>query len=354
MKRLPKLQNTTPKIIVSAVIIAGIYVAIEYFHLDDYMMYGLWMAASWIPATIMSTPARGASLLMQPLQVIALLAPGIITGFTLAIFKQRAAFRVAFISTMIAYFISKVAAAFLLSAWISGLVVPFIAMLVGYAVAYLLVRRITRPVFSWLIIIALVLVNLLAIPIITRAISKPITDARQANELSLAVKDMKFTAYYPSYIPKGLGATQAKFEGYHNSKYQHPHVSYTVGKLEFMVSEKLKNQEPVFNKTDNCDVSAIWSAMRTKAEISQAEADKSRDNLAICRVLGKTDNGHEVYVKANKSQFKFYYMEVDGTIIAMEHDTAPKPRYADDFEKEVLKIFNSMEKLDTSKLVGGY
>lgn len=354
MKRLPKLHNTTTKLIVSAVIIASIYTAIEYFHIDDYMMYGLWMVASWIPAAIMNTPPRGASLLMQPLQVVALLAPGIIIGFILAIFKKQAAFRVAFISTMIAYFISKVATAFLLSAWISGLVIPFVAMFVGYIIAHLSVRRITKPVFSWLIIIALVLLNLLAIPLITRAISKPITDARQANELSLAIKDMKFTAYYPGYIPQSLEATKAKFEGYHNPKYQHPHISYTVGKLEFMVSEKLKSQDPIFNKTDNCDISAIWSAMRTKAEISQAEADKSRDNLVICRVLGKTDDGHEVYVKANKSQFKFYYMEVDGTIIAMEHDTARKPRYADDFEKEVLKVFNSMEKLDTSKLVAGY
>jgi hypothetical protein len=121
-----------------------------------------------------------------------------------------------------------------------------------------------------------------------------------------------------------------------------------------MISEKLKNQEPVFNKTDNCDISAIRFEMRSNSEVRQAIIDRSRDNLSICQMLGKTDSGHEVYIEANKSQFEFYYMEVDGTIIVMQHDKLLKPRYADDFEKEVLKIFNSMEKLDTSKLTAGY
>lgn len=353
MKKTTKVQKTTVKIIISAIIAASIYTAIEYFHIGDYMMYGVWMAASWIPTTL-DSPVHGSSPLLQPLQVVALLAPAIIIGFILAIFKQQTPFRTALISTMVAYFISKVVDAFFFTTWIDELIAPFLAMFVGYTLAYLLVRKITKPVLTWAIILSLVLLNLFAIPHITRSISKPITDARQANELSSAIKDTKFTTYYPSYIPEGLEATKAKLEGYHNSSYQHQRVSYNVGKLEFMISEKLKNQEQVFNKADNCDISSIWFEMRSKSEISQAKINQSRDNLTICRVLGKTDDGYEVYVKANKSQFEFYYMEIDGTIVVMQHDKLTKPRYANDFENEVLKIFNSLDKLDTSKLTAGY
>lgn len=353
MKKTTKIQKPTIKIIIGAIIAASIYGAIEYFHIGDYMMYGVWMALSWIPAAA-GAPATGTNLLMQPLQVVALLAPAIIIGFILAVSKQQAPFRIAFMSAMVAYFISKIIDAYFFITWIDEFVAPLIAMFIGYILAYLLVRKITKPIFIWIIVIALVLLNLFAIPFITRAISKPITDDRQASELSSAIKEMKFTPYYPAYIPEGLEATKAKLEGYHNSTWQHQHVSYNVGKLEFMISEKLKNQEPIFNKTDNCDISAIWFAMDNKAEISQAEADKSRDNLAVCRVLGKTDDGHEVYIKANRSQFESYYMEIDGTIIVMHHDKLLRPRYAADFEKEVLKIFNSMKKLDTSELAAGY
>ena len=353
MKKTTKIQKTTVKIIISAIVAASIYSAIQYFHIGDYMMYGVWMAASWAPTTS-GSPVHGTSLLLQPLQVVALLAPAIIIGFIFAIFKQQTPFRTAFISTMVAYFISKIVDAFFFTTWVDELIAPFLAMFVGYILAYLLVRKITKPVLTWAIILSLVLLNLFAIPHITKSISKPITDARQANELSSAVKDMKFTTYYPSYIPEGLETTKAKLEGYHSSAWQHQHVSYSVGKLEFMISEKLKNQEPVFNKTDNCDISAVWSTMRSKSEISQAKIDQSRDNLTICRMLGKTDDGYEVYIKANKSQFESYYMEIGDTIIVMQHDKLTRPRYANDFEKEVLKIFNSMDKLDTSKLTAGY
>ncbi|MNI75485.1 hypothetical protein D3C73_1316400 [compost metagenome] len=121
-----------------------------------------------------------------------------------------------------------------------------------------------------------------------------------------------------------------------------------------MVREKLKNQDEIFNKTDNCDISTIWLAMGSKNEINPAEIANSRDNLSICRLLGKTDDGHDVYIKASKSQFVFYYMEINGTIIVANHDTAPQSRYSTDFEKEVLKMFNSMKPLGPSGLTAGY
>jgi hypothetical protein len=121
-----------------------------------------------------------------------------------------------------------------------------------------------------------------------------------------------------------------------------------------MISEKLKNQDSVFNKTDNCDISAIWFEMRTKDAISDTRAASSRDNLVGCRLLGKTDDGREIYIKANKSQFEFYYMEIDNTIVVMQHDKSSRPRYTEDFKNEVLKLYNGMKRMEGADLKPGY
>lgn len=353
MKNTLTIKHPIGKFLIWAGIATGLYAAITYFHLDDYMMYGTGMIIGWAVSPL-GASSDGLSFLRQPLTLIPLLAPGLVIGFLLTIAKQQHPFKVAFLGTMIAYFIIKVINAYQFYPWNAAVTIPLLAMLVGYSVAYLVVRWIRNAILVWLLVIALAAVNILAVPSLTRSISQPIAKAKQAAKLSEAAQALKFTAYYPHYTPAGLQMMPAKLEGYNYSAFQHTHVSYGAGRLEFMVSEKLKNQDQVFNKTDNCDISAIWFAMRSKNEINPTKIADSRDNLSVCRLLGKTDSGHDVYIKASKSQFVFYYMEVNGTIIVANHDTAPKSRYSEDFEQEVFKIFNSMKALDPSKLTAGY
>lgn len=347
-------ENNTKKAVLTILAIMAIYIAIHYLRLEEYATYGILIGISWL-ASSFSDSSNQLSLSLTYLgQLISVLAPGVIIGFLLTILKQQHAFRLGFATTLIAYFIVKIAEILLSMSFVNEFVIQSLAILLACTIALLLVKRVMKPSIIWPIIIGVALINVFAIPHITNAISKPIVENKQANELSEATAKMKFTAYYPNYIPDSLNVSEVKLEGYHNPQYQHQRVSYEVGKLEFVISEKLKNQEQVFNKTDNCDISAIWFEMRSKSEISQTMVNRSRDNLAICRMLGKTNDGHEVYIEANKSQFEFYYEEIDGTIIVMQHDTSPRPRYADDFEKEVLKVFNSMKALNSSRLTAGY
>lgn len=352
-KNISTKKHPIGKFLIWAGIAAGLYAAIAYFNLDDYMMYGIGLIIGWV-SSLIGTPSNGLTFLQQPLALLQIVAPGLMIGFLLTIARQRNSFRIAFLGTMIAYFIVKVTDAYQFYPWNAAVTIPFLAMLVGYSIVYLVVRWIRNAIVVWLLVIALAAVNILVVPSLTRSISQPITKAKQAAKLSEAAQALKFTAYYPDYTPAGLQTTPAKLEGYNYSAFQHTHVSYSTGKLEFMVSEKLKDQDQVFNKTDNCDIGAIWFAMRSKNEINPAEIANSRDNLSICRLLGKTDSGHDVYIKASKSQFVFYYMEINGTIIVANHDTAPQSRYSTDFEKEVLKMFNSMKPLGPSGLTAGY
>jgi len=351
-----QLKMISQKQVVTIGIIVAISLAIAYLNLAQYIAMFIWMVYTWLMSNIFASIASPllASGLILLQKAIVLLIPGLILGFILKLFKIKDAFKLGFIVSLIAACIAPILAIFMHGSVIIQFFSLFISQIIAAVVGVLCAPRITKTVYVGMIIVGLVLFNLLALSYVTNFIGRPLAQAKRANELTQATSTLKFAPYYPAYIPEGLEAKQAKLEGYHNGTYQHKRVSYQIGTVEFMVSEKLKNQDPVFNKTDNCDIGQIWFTMRTKDQISQAEVDKSRDNLKICQVLGKTDTGYEVYIHAGKSQFEFYYMEIDGTIIVAERDKLLSPRYADDFQNEMMKVYNGMNKLDSTKLEAGY
>jgi len=347
-----KKQNVKP-LFLSTILVAGAYVVIQYFAIGSFFSAGVWMIVGSV-LTVFGEVSTVSIPFAYATPLLVLIAPALIIGFFLAIFKQSYAFRIAFLSSMMAYFIASLFTFLAFYVPTIKLVIYFVTMAIAYVLSLLIIKKISRPLIVWAMIIGFAAVNVIVVPMITNATVRPIAEKRQMDELSSALDDLRFIVYYPTYIPDGLTATDAKLEGYHNTSYQHKHVSYEIGKVEVMISEKLKNQESVFNKKDNCDISAIWLEMRTKDEITQNRAQKSRDNLAPCHKIGTTDDGQEVYRESNNGQFEFYYAEIDETIIVMQHDKLPKPRYADDFEKEIMKVVNSMESLDYSRIKSGY
>ncbi|OJU88026.1 hypothetical protein BGO17_03565 [Candidatus Saccharibacteria bacterium 49-20] len=353
-----KSQKTKSKIskstLITAGIIVGTYLVGTYLGFTQHIVMFLWMAVSGLTAGFASSGANAASAVVSvAMQVLAILIPGVIVGFVLAVCKRQYAFRVGFMATLIAAFITPIVSIYTLSD-VMRFVVQF-AVIVGAAFAALgIVKYVKKPLLGVLIVGGLVALNVFALQPALHALSRPISEAKQASELERAVSDIVFTPYHPTYIPSGLEATPAKLEGYHSTAYDHKRVTYKVGKVEFMVSEKLKNQDSLFNKTNNCDVSSIWFEMRTKDEVSQSRVERSLNNLSVCQVLGTTEGGVPIYIEAGKSQFEFYYMELDGTIIVAQHDTLPKPRYGEDFKNEMLKVYNGMRKVSVDELQVGY
>lgn len=344
-----KETNIMKKTFIFAALVSAIYVAIQLLNVNSFLSAGVWL----LLGPFMSTADTGTVLsiiLSFAFQVLTLITPALIIGLFLAITKQPNPFRVALLSVLLTYLVSLILGFVLFYLPLLRFVIYFVGMFVAYFAAKAIVDRIRRPLPVWALISGLTVVSIVAAPIISNTIYRPVADKKHADMFATSLENLKFTAYYPTYIPNGLSATDAKFEGYQNLAFQHQHINYTIGKLEVRISEKLINQDGVFNKGDNCDISAVWFEMRSENEISPAKAESSRDNLAPCRILGKTKDGHEVYIEANKSQSEYYYMEVDGTIIVMQHDKLPRPRYASDFENEIMKIFNSMEELDSSKI----
>ena len=354
MKNKSKQQNTIKKLLISAAVVAVIYTLIHYLYLPNHMMYGIWIAIGSLLYTVTPEPSLSISFAYAS-QFSMLLAPTLILGFVLAVFRQSSPFKVAFISTMITHPVLAIAGIFLSSVWIERFIVPLFAMFAAYILTILLLKRVNKSIFIWAIAVSLFAMNLTITPMVANRLSRSMAEDQQTKDLELAVKNIKFTAYYPSYVPEGLAASDAKLEGYRDRRYQHQHVSYQIGKLEIMMSEKLKNQDAVFNKTDNCDISSIMFEMKTKDEIPRARVERSRDNLSVCRVLGATQQGYNVYVEANsRSQFEFYYMEIDNTVVVMQHNKLLKPRYPEGFENEILKIYNSMNPIENSSLKPQY
>jgi hypothetical protein len=253
-----------------------------------------------------------------------------------------------------AYLLAKIVSTLLHVSTRYDLMIMVLTATIAAAGALWLVRHIKKLLYIWLLIAGLIIFSTVGLPYITNAIAKPIAAAKRQDDLKAAVGTLQFTAYYPSYAPTGLTKEPATLVGYHGTLSSHKRIEYQVGKVEFFVSEKLKNQDQIFNKTTNCDVSSIWFEGKFRSEILQSTIDRSLDNLSICQILGKTDDGNDVYIEANKSQFEFYYMEIGNSIIVSEYDKVNGPKYADNFRGEILKIYNSMKQLDISQIKAGY
>jgi len=357
MSNIFKSHPLVTRIVIIAAVVGIVYLLIEHYSIGQYFVLGLQMFTGILHLPSMSDSSLLNQILIYFFHVVSLLAPGIIIGFLLLIAKQKRPFQLAFISTLFAYILLTIGTDLVfafgsVAAYVG--ILTFVSMFIAYIVTRLLLSRVNNGFIILAIVAALVLISLLALPRLNSLIVRPIAQNNTAKELSAAVSKLEFTPYYPSYSPSGLALTPPKLTGYHSVLDDNVNVEYSAGRLEFKLAKALVNQDKVFNGATNCDISTIWFAMGSKSIIPQAKIDQSLDNLSICRVLGKTDSGYDVYAKTNKSQFAFYYMRVGDTIIVMDYDNLPKPGYGADIESEIFKIYNSMKRLDTSRITAGY
>ncbi len=332
-------------------LIGLLYVAIQHFTFTQYVAFGFMRFISLFIHAQDSADALYVALNYVTEFIYIIITP-LILGILLLILRQKYAFRTAFLTTAIAYLLYTLVSLLQLHLQILSLVFMFIAVIIAYLSTLFITRRINKTIIIWVIIVVLGLIDIFALPYITSPIVRAVSQNNAKNALNTAVQSMDFKGYYPTYVPSGLVAIHPELKGYGQaSSYENEHIEFKIGKLEFLESKKLGNQDPVLNFTDNCDIGTVFFTTQFKSTISQADVDQSRDNLSICKTIGTTDAGYPVYVKANKSQFIFYFMAVGNTNVVMMHDTENGPRYPANFETEVFKIFNSMKEISPSQYI---
>lgn len=281
-----------------------------------------------------------------------LLTAGII-GFILQSFRISKPFQIAITGVALSTIAYSALRVYIDNQAASRMTLAVCSILIFIGV-YFAFQKITKLSLAWIISIVLLLMSAYYQPQIAHKVDNEKFTNETNSQFKSAVGTLNFTPYYPDYIPDGLTASKPELFGYRHTGYDNIYVGYTIGTLEIQESAPLTNQDQVMNYTTNCDASAIWFAMTSGPTVRDFELNRSLDNLSRCKVLGKTAEGWSVYGEESANeQYRFYFLDANGTNIVMQYEPKRKPTYSESFEQDIIKIFNSMKPYNKSLLTKG-
>jgi len=346
MKQHPKLKSQ----LTTALIVSVVYTAIQYFALSRAATFGFMQLLGTLK---LSTILGGGLVTNYLFLLMGILVPALLLYLLLSVLKKPHAFKTAVMSTMIAYLFYTLLTPFVKVTALS-LVLYFVLELVSFFFVVRLVEGAKKQLFTWLGVIVLIAFNLFVLPYLSNYISRVSYAGTSEQQMQAALNTLDFVPYFPAYIPKGLEVTRPKLNGYQDTKYANENIVYEIGNVEFRLSKVLKNQDKILNFQTNCDISTLWFEMSSSKEVGLSRITRSLDNLAICNKVGMTETGQDIYAEGREdSQYTFYYMAIGDTNIVAQYEKMRRPRYSDDFEKEIIKIFSSMQKLNNARITQG-
>lgn len=189
-------------------------------------------------------------------------------------------------------------------------------------------------------------------PILTHPIEARRATAKINSTFKQTVQQLNFTSYYPSYKSTALPTTYPLLNGYADTIYLSETIDFFLGKAWVRQSQLLEGQSKIMDFTNNCDILAVWSSMGNGTTINAATIENSRNNPKMCNLIQITPSGKNVYL-LEVGNSAFIYTQIDGTNIVIVFDEFYHNKYDPTQLPEILKIIDSLEPLDKSRLKMG-
>lgn len=189
-------------------------------------------------------------------------------------------------------------------------------------------------------------------PLVVSHIAYQKMESRNENEFQRATQSLKFTPFYPTYKSSIYPASPAKLNGYRNEAYTNETVTFLLGRAQVKQSALLEGQDKVMDFTKNCSFYRIWFDMENGTSIKERDIQSSLDNPQKCNLLQTTPSGKKVYFYSN-GQWTGFYVKLDRTNFIIEFDDVNGRKYDVGHQDELLKIIDSLQPLDKTKLENG-
>ncbi|HEX6416434.1 MAG TPA: hypothetical protein VFZ62_02815 [Candidatus Saccharimonadales bacterium] len=184
----------------------------------------------------------------------------------------------------------------------------------------------------------------------------PIQAAKITNEenrvFQKAVSALDFSVYYPTFQSKEYPVSSPMLYGYDGSKYTKTSLTFTLGKAKVKQQKVLQNQHEVMNFSDHCDILELWSIFTDTDSLQQRDIDSSKERQMPCQMIHKTPDGKEVYFY-DRAGLVFFYIRTESTNIIIRFDDDARYRYDPGSLPEMLRVIDSLELLDKSKIEKG-
>jgi len=288
-------------------------------------------------------------------------APWIVAGMlcaTIAIVFWLAAIRSNILAALLGFSINYLVISLLTTVLEAPI---FIEITIGLIVSYLIFAGVSRLMSKISvhrvpsIVIGTICLGLALYftPVITHPIdARRITVKADAN-FKTAVDNLNFSPYYPTYISSIYPASAAKLNGYDNIAYSNETVTFTLGDAEVKQGGYLKGQDKVMNFVDNCTIYRLWFSLEDEgAAIRRNDIDQSLEHPQKCNLIQTTPTGKKVYFN-DDGQWVRFYVKLNQTNLIIDFDNLNGRKYDPNHLDEILKIIDSLQPLNKSKLEDG-
>lgn len=329
------------------------------------------MAAAYLIATILYSVYQfypslsefvGFGLMMIiPTMWVFAAAPWIVAGMlcvAIAIIFWLANIRNHIIASLLGFSVNYLVISFLATVLEASI---FIEIALGVLMSYVIfmgigwcMSKITIARIPSLVIGATCLgLSLYFMPIVIQPIDVQRATVKADNTFKHAIDTLGFTPYYPTYSSSIYPPSAAKLNGYDNVAYSNETVTFTFGNAEVKQGGYLQGQDKVMNFVDNCTIYLLWSSLEDEgATIRQDDIDQSLEHPQKCELIKTTSTGKKVYFD-DDGQWVRFYVKLDQTNLIIEFDNVNGREYDPNHLDEILKIIDSLQPLDKSKLEDG-
>lgn len=106
------------------------------------------------------------------------------------------------------------------------------------------------------------------------------------------------------------------------------------------------------NFVDNCSISRLWFSMENGTSINQRDIDRSLQHPQKCDLISVTASGKRVYFRED-NQNAWFYAKLDQTNFIIKFDRINTVKYDPNNRDEILKIIDSLQPLDKTRLEDG-
>lgn len=301
-----------------------------------------------------------ALMMVIPTMWIFAVIPWIVAGMlcaAIAIIFWLAGIRNNIIAALVGFSVSY----FLISLTTTLIEAPaFIEIAIGVIVAYVIFACVTRLMSRVSVgrtpSIAMGVICLALLLYLTPVVTYPINAQRATTKANAtfgsAVEALNFLPYYPTYSSSIYPASSAKLNGY-DSAYSNETVTFMLGDAQVKQGGYLNGQDKVMNFIDNCTIYRLWSSLEDEgATIRQDDIDQSLEHPQECNLIRTTPTGKKVYFN-DDGQWVRFYVRLNQTNLIIDFDNINGRKYDPSHLEELLKIIDSLQPLDKSKIEEG-
>lgn len=269
-----------------------------------------------------------------------------LAGVRNSIFVATASFSASYV------LVSWLIVLFALPTWV-GCIGGIVVAIVLFTLVLRFVSKIKLSTVLAVIVSAVCLgVALYVTPLITNPIQVQRSIKQADNTFQLAVKNINFVPYYPTYHSAIYPMTAPKLNGYEKNGFNNETVTFSSGVAEVKEGTYLQGQDKIMNFTDNCTIYQIWFAVNNDTSIKQRDIDADIQNPQACTLLSITPSGKKVYFVDDGDDVYFYVL-LDRTNFMIHFYNVLQKNYNPNYRDEIVKIIDSLRPLKKADLQDG-